>query len=806
MIETAELKSLLYKGRSKEVKFKNEVLKDFWVCCVSREVSVLGRKEVLTGKAKFGILGDGKEVPQVAMARAFKKGDWRSGYYRDQTFMFALGLSTVEDYFAQLYADASNDPFSGGRQMNAHFATPLIDNNGEWLDHLNRYNVSSDISSTGGQMARALGLALASKVYRDAKALKGKNNFSKKGKEVSFCTIGDASTSEGVFWETINAAGVLQVPLAVSVWDDGYGISVPIDLQTTKKSISQALAGFQRNEKGEGVMILTGKGWNYPQLVTLYESGIQKVRDEGIPAVFHIQEVTQPLGHSTSGSHERYKDKTRLDWENEKDGIVAMAKWMNHSGIADEKTIDELRSSAINHARQAKDRAWKAYYDPILEVKSELIAIYDEMITQGMSEVIDGARSEIINAMNPLFGDIVKIARSSLWKCHGWPVENSAALKTFVSDQFEVGRQRYESHLYSNSPKSALKVGIVHKTFSESSKTLAGYQILNEFFDLTLKRQPEVVAFGEDVGHIGDVNQGFAGLQSKYGKDRIFDTGIREWTIMGQAIGLAMRGLRPIAEIQYLDYLIYGLEPLSDDLATLRWRSNGQQMAPAIIRTRGHRLEGIWHAGSPSGILVNALKGMYVAVPRDMVQAAGIYNTLLQSDDPALVIECLNGYRLKETRPDNLGDYTVPLGVPEVLQQGDDVTLVTYGSCVRIAQSACQSLAEVGISVELIDAQTLLPFDLEGVISTSLAKTNRIVFMDEDVPGGATAYMMQEVLEKQGGYQLLDSKPVTITAKAHRPPYGSDGDYFSKPQTEDVFEAIYKIMNEAFPDDYIMSF
>jgi pyruvate/2-oxoglutarate/acetoin dehydrogenase E1 component/TPP-dependent pyruvate/acetoin dehydrogenase alpha subunit len=806
MIETAELKSLLYKGRSKEVKFKNEVLKDFWVCCVSREVSVLGRKEVLTGKAKFGILGDGKEVPQVAMARAFKKGDWRSGYYRDQTFMFALGLSTVEDYFAQLYADASNDPFSGGRQMNAHFATPLIDNNGEWLDHLNRYNVSSDISSTGGQMARALGLALASKVYRDAKALKGKNNFSKKGKEVSFCTIGDASTSEGVFWETINAAGVLQVPLAVSVWDDGYGISVPIDLQTTKKSISQALAGFQRNEKGEGVMILTGKGWNYPQLVTLYESGIQKVRDEGIPAVFHIQEVTQPLGHSTSGSHERYKDKTRLDWENEKDGIVAMAKWMNHSGIADEKTIDELRSSAINHARQAKDRAWKAYYDPILEVKNELIAIYDEMITQGMSEVIDGARSEIINAMNPLFGDIVKIARSSLWKCHGWPVENSAALKTFVSDQFEVGRQRYESHLYSNSPKSALKVGIVHKTFSESSKTLAGYQILNEFFDLTLKRQPEVVAFGEDVGHIGDVNQGFAGLQSKYGKDRIFDTGIREWTIMGQAIGLAMRGLRPIAEIQYLDYLIYGLEPLSDDLATLRWRSNGQQMAPAIIRTRGHRLEGIWHAGSPSGILVNALKGMYVAVPRDMVQAAGIYNTLLQSDDPALVIECLNGYRLKETRPDNLGDYTVPLGVPEVLQQGDDVTLVTYGSCVRIAQSACQSLAEVGISVELIDAQTLLPFDLEGVISTSLAKTNRIVFMDEDVPGGATAYMMQEVLEKQGGYQLLDSKPVTITAKAHRPPYGSDGDYFSKPQTEDVFEAIYKIMNEAFPDDYIMSF
>jgi pyruvate/2-oxoglutarate/acetoin dehydrogenase E1 component/TPP-dependent pyruvate/acetoin dehydrogenase alpha subunit len=806
MIETAELKSLLYKGRSKEVKFKNEVLKDFWVCCVSREVSVLGRKEVLTGKAKFGILGDGKEVPQVAMARAFKKGDWRSGYYRDQTFMFALGLSTVEDYFAQLYADASNDPFSGGRQMNAHFATPLIDNNGEWLDHLNRYNVSSDISRTGGQMARALGLALASKVYRDAKALKGKNNFSKKGKEVSFCTIGDASTSEGVFWETINAAGVLQVPLAVSVWDDGYGISVPIDLQTTKKSISQALAGFQRNEKGEGVMILTGKGWNYPQLVTLYESGIQKVRDEGIPAVFHIQEVTQPLGHSTSGSHERYKDKTRLDWENEKDGIVAMAKWMNHSGIADEKTIDELRSSAINHARQAKDRAWKAYYDPILEVKNELIAIYDEMITQGMSEVIDGARSEIINAMNPLFGDIVKIARSSLWKCHGWPVENSAALKTFVSDQFEVGRQRYESHLYSNSPKSALKVGIVHKTFSESSKTLAGYQILNEFFDLTLKRQPEVVAFGEDVGHIGDVNQGFAGLQSKYGKDRIFDTGIREWTIMGQAIGLAMRGLRPIAEIQYLDYLIYGLEPLSDDLATLRWRSNGQQMAPAIIRTRGHRLEGIWHAGSPSGILVNALKGMYVAVPRDMVQAAGIYNTLLQSDDPALVIECLNGYRLKETRPDNLGDYTVPLGVPEVLQQGDDVTLVTYGSCVRIAQSACQSLAEVGISVELIDAQTLLPFDLEGVISTSLAKTNRIVFMDEDVPGGATAYMMQEVLEKQGGYQLLDSKPVTITAKAHRPPYGSDGDYFSKPQTEDVFEAIYKIMNEAFPDDYIMSF
>ena len=806
MIDAAELKSLLHKGRSKEVKFKNEVLKDFWVCCVSREVSVLGRKEVLTGKAKFGILGDGKEVPQVAMARAFKKGDWRSGYYRDQTFMFALGLCSVEDYFAQLYADAENDPFSGGRQMNAHFATPLLDENGDWLNHLERFNISSDISSTGGQMARALGIALASKVYRETKVLKGKNKFSNKGREVSFCTIGDASTSEGVFWETINAAGVLEVPLAVSVWDDGYGISVPIDLQTTKKSISKALAGFQRNEEGEGVLILTGKAWNYPQLVALYESGIKKVRDEGIPAVFHIQEVTQPQGHSTSGSHERYKDKARLDWENEKDGIVAMANWMVHSGIADEKTVDEIRSEAISYAREAKDRAWQNYYEPVIKVRNELADIFKKMTERDIGEVIASGNTELGSALTPLYADIVKIARSSLAACQGWPKADVSELKDFVDRHMHLGRQRYQAHLYSNSERSALKVGVTQKVYSEDAKKLAGYQILNEFFDKTFEDKPEFLAFGEDVGQIGDVNQGFAGLQAKYGKERVFDTGIREWTIMGQAIGLALRGLRPIAEIQYLDYLIYGLEPLSDDLATLRWRSNGQQMAPAIIRTRGHRLEGIWHAGSPMGMLVNALKGMYIAVPRNMVQAVGIYNTLLQSDDPALVIECLNGYRLKETRPDNIGDYTVPLGVPEILREGEDVTLVTYGSCVRVAEAACNDLAEAGISIELIDVQTLLPFDLEGVIGTSLEKTNRIVFMDEDVPGGATAYMLQEVMEGQNGYQWLDSPPATITASAHRPPYGSDGDYFSKPQAEDVYEVIYKMMNEAYPDDFIMTF
>lgn len=806
MLEAAELKSVQYSGKSREEKYKNEVLRDFWICCVSREVSLLGRKEVLTGKAKFGILGDGKEVPQVAMARAFQKGDFRSGYYRDQTFMFALGLCTVEEFFAQLYADAENDPFSGGRQMNAHFATPLIDADGDWLDHTQSFNVTSDISSTGGQMARALGVAFASKLYRESKSLKSTKGFSKNGDEVSFCTIGDASTSEGVFWETMNAAGVLQVPLAVSVWDDGYGISVPIDLQTTKKSISAALAGFKRNDEGEGVMIFTGKAWNYPELVALYDAGIKKVREEGAPALFHIQEVTQPQGHSTSGSHERYKDKNRLSWEEEKDCIASMARWMIENEIATEAQLEILREKAREHAKVGKEKAWAAFYEPVKQVKTEVVTALENLLKKGYQDLAGEALKEVKSVMNPLWNEVVEIARRTLLKSHGLPEEDIEELRTLIEKQYNTADRRYHTHLYSQGASSALKVPVRAAEFSEDSKRLSGYQILNEFFDHKLSEYPQMIAFGEDVGHIGDVNQGFAGLQEKFGKDRVFDTGIREWTIMGQAIGTAMRGLRPIAEIQYLDYLIYGLQPLTDDLATMRYRSNGIQKAPAIIRTRGHRLEGIWHAGSPLGMLIHALRGMYLAVPRNMVQAAGMYNTLLQSDDPAVVIECLNGYRLKEMKPDNLSDFTVPLGLPEVLRSGTDITLVTYGSCVRIAEKACEDLQAVGISVELIDVQTLLPFDLEGVIVNSLKETNRVLFLDEDVPGGATSYMMQQVLEEQNGYQYLDSAPATLTAKSHRPPFGSDGDYFSKPNREDIFEVIYKIMHEAYPEEFEMSF
>ncbi len=801
MIDVAEFKEIKVKGRSRQSKFTNEVLKDFWICCVSREVSLLGRKEVLTGKAKFGILGDGKEVAQVAMARAFKKGDYRSGYYRDQTFMFALGLSSVEDYFAQLYADHDNDPFSGGRQMNCHFATPFIGENGEWLDQTLGYNITSDISCTGGQMARALGLALASKLYRKSEVLDGEHKFSSGGQEVVFCTIGDASTSEGVFWETVNAAGVEKVPLAISVWDDGYGISVPIDLQTTKGSISEILRGFELDESGDGIHIFEGKGWDYPGLCALYDHGIRRVREESIPGVFHITEVTQPQGHSTSGSHERYKDRERLKWEEDMDCIKKMGEWMVDSGLATTEEIVEIRAKAKIYAREGRDRAWARFMDPIVARRSELNSILTEIIEEGHAFIKD-LQAEVNRLINPQFGEVVQIARRVLYAMYG---EESAAvggLKKWLDECMGVADQRYHTHLYSSGDTSALNVPVVHPTYTDDSPKLSGYQILNEYFDQLLARDKRVLAFGEDVGHIGDVNQGFAGLQEKYGTYRVFDTGIREWTIMGQALGTAIRGLRPIAEIQYLDYLIYGLEPLSDDMATLLYRSNGLQKSPAIIRTRGHRLEGIWHAGSPLGMLVNSLRGMYIAVPRNMTQAAGIYNTLIQADDPGLVIECLNGYRLKEVRPDNLGTYTVPLGVPEVLEAGEDVTLVTYGSCIRIALAGIRLLEEAGISVELIDVQTLLPFDLEGVIVQSLKKTNRIVFMDEDVPGGATAYMMRGVLEEQGGYQWLDSPPTTLTAHAHRPPYGSDGDYFSKPSPEDVFDTIYALMREVDPDSY----
>jgi pyruvate/2-oxoglutarate/acetoin dehydrogenase E1 component/TPP-dependent pyruvate/acetoin dehydrogenase alpha subunit len=802
MLEKSAVKDKKKKNGTIDEQYRQEVVNDYRICCISREASYMARKEVLTGKAKFGIIGDGKEVPQVAMARAFQKGDWRSGYYRDQTFMFALGLSTVEDFFAQLYADADNDPFSGGRQMNSHYATPTLDENGNWKNHLESYNVSADISSTGGQMARALGLALASKKYRESESLKTGTHFSNQGNEVTFCTIGDASTSEGVFWETMNAATVLKVPLAVSVWDDGYGISVPIDYQTTKKSISKALAGFQLDESGDGMEIYTAKAWDYPGLIDLYQKGIEKVRKTHTPALFHIQEVTQPQGHSTSGSHERYKSKERLQFENDYDCIRLMRNWMIETGLAKAEELDSIEKEAKQHVKEAKSRAWKAFSDPVKKATRDLQEILKPLLSDAtIKEGIQGILNELDSQLklNPLLGEVCAQARRAKYVALRSPDANLDALNDWLNTVEGQAQQRYHTHLYSASEHSALRVPVVPADFGDEPVRKNGYEILNAFFEHTLSTNPAFFAFGEDVGKIGDVNQGFAGLQDKFGEDRVFDTGIREWTIMGQAIGMAMRGLRPLAEIQYLDYLIYGLEPLTDDLATVQYRSAGIQKAPAIIRTRGHRLEGIWHAGSPLGMLINALRGIYVCVPRNMTQAAGMYNTLLQSDEPGLVIECLNGYRLKEYLPQNISEFTVPMGVPEVLQEGTDITLVTYGSCIRVAEEGIQLLESHGISVELIDAQTLLPFDLEHRIVESLKKTNRIVFMDEDVPGGATAYMMKEVLETQNGYHYLDSAPVTLSAKAHRPPYGSDGDYFTKPSPEDVFEVIYQLLREADP-------
>lgn len=775
---------------------REDILHDFRIACVSREASLLARREVLTGKAKFGITGDGKEIPQLALARAFAQGDFRSGYYRDQTFMFALGLASVEDYFAQLYADPENDPFSGGRQMNGHFGSPLIDAQGQWLKHTQQHNVSSDISSTGGQMARALGLALASKKYRENPQLPS-NDLSVQGNEVSFCTIGDASTSEGVFWETINAAGVMQVPLAVCVWDDGYGISVPIEYQTTKANISEVLSGFAADADHHGFAIHVGQGWDYPGLVQLFRAGVDKIRHQHQPALFHIRELTQPQGHSTSGSHERYKSPERLAWEKEFDCIEKMAAWIIAEHLATEEEVERIRQQARREAKEARDRAWRAFNQPAQHQLTILNAIYQEL---GDADFyIAELHNEIKGHSHPLVSELTQNARRLHYHLAGRQHPLQGRVKAFIQEAQQRARQHYQRHLYAENERSALRVPVVPAAYSESSPYKNGFEVLNAFFDRALTKYPQLFAFGEDVGNIGGVNQAFMGMQKKYGETRVFDTGIREWTIMGQAIGMAMRGLRPIGEIQYLDYLIYGLQPLMDDLATLRWRSNGQQKAPAIIRTRGHRLEGIWHAGSPMGMIINSLRGMYVCVPRNMTQAAGMYHTLLQADDPAIIIECLNGYRMKERLPDNIGEYNVPLGMPDIIRKGEDITLVTYGSCVRIAETACDLLARYGISVELIDVQTLLPFDTRHSIVDSVRKTNRIIFLDEDVPGGASAYMMQQVLEVQGGYQYLDSKPVSITAAAHRPPYGSDGDYFSKPSAEDIVETVMRLINEVQP-------
>ncbi len=782
---------------------RKTILQDYRTCCISREVSIQIRREVLTGKAKFGVSDDGKEVLQVAMAHAYRKGDFRAEYYRGNTLLLALGLAKVEDFFAQLYADPDNDPFSSGRQMVNHHATPLIDENGKWLDLKNRYNITSDISTTAGQMARAVGLAFASKKYRKSEALRYDTPFSDNGKEVCFCNIGDGSTSEGVFWEAVNAACVLQIPLAVSVWDDGYAISVPTKYQTVKESISKALKGFETDENHLGMDIYAIKGWDYPNLVKAYKEGIAEMRKTHSPALYHIQELTQPLGHSTSGSHERYKSKKRLQWEADNDCNKRFKEWILKNKWATVEEIEQIEDEAQKEVKEAKNKAWKKYRQPIDQNLQELQHLYQHLLQESKNPIaIQPLVNELSKFINPFRAELMSNARRMYYTQLEENLPTKKGLKKWIDQLNVTAKRQYSDNLYSNFPNSALKIPVVYPTYSEESKQKNGYEIINQYFDTVFQKYNNLYAFGEDVGKIGDVNQGFAGLQNRYGEERIFDTGIREWTIVGQAIGMAMRGLRVIAEIQYLDYVLYGLVPLSDDLATLTYRTNGIQKAPVIIRTRGHRLEGIWHSGSPMAMLLHSLRGMYICVPRNFVQAAGMYNTLLQSDDPAIVIECLNGYRLKEKLPENLGEYTVPLGQVEVLQEGTDVTLVTYGSCVRIAEAGIKLLQQKGISVELIDVQTLIPFDIDHQIVQSLQKTNRILFLDEDVPGGGAAYMLQEVLEKQKGYFHLDSPPQTLTAKAHRPAYGSDGDYFSKPNAEDVFEVIYEMMCEVEPDRF----
>ncbi|ANE53650.1 transketolase [Flavisolibacter tropicus] len=778
--------------------FREEVLQDYRWACISRETSLLGRKEVLTGKAKFGIFGDGKEVAQIAMAKFFQPGDFRSGYYRDQTFMFASGLATVEQFFAQLYAnpDVEQEPFSGGRQMNGHFATPWVSEQGEWLDLANRKNVSSDIAPTAGQMTRGLGLAFASKCFRNVKDLQQFDTLSTNGNEVCFCTIGDASTSEGHFWETINAAGVLQVPLVVFVWDDGYGISVPKKYQTTKASISDALSGFQKEEGTNGINIYKVKGWDYAALCETFEEGIRMARETHTPTVFHVEEITQPQGHSTSGSHERYKTTERLEWERQWDGMVKMRQWVIANALATEEELAHIEEEAKLQVREEKNRAWSNYLDPIKAQVAKTVDLLNDVASKNtaVAASIQSLVAELSGLREPLRRDVMRVLSTAvtLVGTH----DSGYWLKDYYQDLQKENHSLYNTYLMNEGEKSALKVAAVAPSYDNDAPTLNGFEVLNHYFDQLFANNPKTFAFGEDLGYIGDVNQGFSGLQAKYGVDRIFDTGIRELTIMGQGIGLAMRGLRPIAEIQYLDYLLYGLQPLSDDVATLHYRTKGQQSCPIIVRTRGHRLEGIWHSGSPMGMVINSLRGMHVCVPRNMVQAAGMYNTLLRSNDPGIVVECLNGYRLKEKLPNNLLDYTVPLGIPEVVKEGTDITLVTYGSTLRVVMEAAQLLEKQGINCEVIDVQTLLPFDLEHKILDSLKKTNRIAFIDEDVPGGAAAYMFNKVMEEQGGYRWLDVAPKTITAKAHRPAYGSDGDYFSKPNAEEIESVVKKMMAE----------
>ena len=784
--------------------FKQEVLNDYKVAVTSRECSLLGRREVLTGKAKFGIFGGGKEVPQLAMAKAFKNGDFRSGYYRDQTFMMAIGKLTIENFFSGLYAniDFSQEPMSGGRQMGGHFMTPTIDENGDWLDLTKTKNTSSDISPTAGQMPRLLGLAQASKIYRHVEGIDS-SKFSNNGNEVAWGTIGNASTSEGLFFETINAAGVLQVPMIISVWDDEYGISVHAKHQTTKENISEILKGFQKDENSNGYEILKVKGWDYVSLIEVYEEASQIAREKHVPVLIHVQELTQPQGHSTSGSHERYKSKERLEWEVQYDCNAQMREWMIATGIATEEELSELEKSIKKAVRDGKKAAWTSFVHPIKEEKSQIINILDQLASSSPNKVfITKLKNELDAIAEPIRKDVISTARKALKYVISENTAEKQNLINWIETYFENIQPKYSSHLYSESQKATRLVEEVKPQYKETPEEVDARIIIRDNFNALFSKHPEVLIFGEDSGNIGDVNQGLEGMQEKYGELRVADAGIREATILGQGIGMALRGLRPIAEIQYLDYLMYALQTMSDDLSTVHYRTKGHQKAPVIVRTRGHRLEGIWHSGSQLGGILNLVRGILVLVPRNMTKAAGFYNTLLESDDPALVIECLNGYRLKEKLPTNMGDFKTPVGVVETLKEGKDITLVSYGSTLRIVEDVAKELMEVGIDAEVIDVQSLIPFDLNHDIVKSVAKTNRLMVIDEDVPGGASAYILNEVLNTQNAYKHLDSKPITLTAKEHRPAYGSDGDYFSKPSHEDIFEAIYAVMHESNPNTY----
>lgn len=784
--------------------FKTEILNDYKIAVTSRECSLLGRREVLTGKAKFGIFGDGKEVPQLAWAKVFKNGDFRSGYYRDQTFMMAIGKLSIEQFFAGLYAhtDIEADPMSAGRQMGGHFGTHSLDDNGEWKDLTQQKNSSADISPTAGQMPRLLGLAQASKIYRNVDGIDS-SKFSVNGNEIAWGTIGNASTSEGLFFETINAAGVLQVPMVISIWDDEYGISVHAKHQTTKENISEVLKGFQRDENHNGYEILRVKGWDYSALMETYQKAEKIAREQHVPVMIHVLELTQPQGHSTSGSHERYKSEERLAWETKYDCIAQMREWMIANHIATGDDLSALDKDIKKEVRNGKKAAWTAFLEPILKEQSEALSLMSAAADQSANKVF---LTKVINNLKaiqePGRKDILSASRKALRYLVGEDSNEKTQLQQWINSYFETIQPKYSSHLYSASKHAISNVSEVTPHYDDNSEMVDGRLILRDNFDAIFSKYPKALVFGEDAGNIGDVNQGLEGLQEKYGELRVADAGIREATILGQGIGMAMRGLRPIAEIQYLDYILYALQIMSDDLATLQYRTKGKQKAPLIVRTRGHRLEGIWHSGSQLGGVINLIRGIHVLVPRNMTKAAGFYNTLLEADEPALIIECLNGYRLKEKMPSNMGEFKTPIGVVETVKEGSDITLVSYGSTLRIVEQVAKELMEVGIDAEVIDVQSLLPFDIKHDIVKSVAKTNRLMVIDEDVPGGASAYILNEILNTQNAYQYLDSQPKTLTAKAHRPAYGTDGDYFSKPSAEDIFEAVYAVMHEVNPNDF----